>query len=60
MIKLNHLPDQVMDLVMDNARANNVTAEKSVIILLESLLKDEAKRANNYGEYPVKNTGSSC
>ncbi len=60
MIKLNHLPDQIMDLVMDNARDNNVTAEKSVIILLESLIKEEAKRANNYGEYSVKNKGSSC
>ncbi len=59
MIKLNHLPNKVMDLVMDTARANNVTADKSIIILLEGILKNEAKRANKHGEIPTENTGSS-
>ena len=44
---------------MDTARANNVTADKSIIILLESILKNEAERANTYGEIPTENTGSS-
>lgn len=59
MIKLNHLPNKVMDLVMDTARANNVTVDMSIIILLESILKNEAERANTYGETPTENTGSS-
>ena len=59
MIKLNHLPKKVMDLVMSTARSHGVAADKAVIILLESMLKDEAERANNDGEKLLKNTGSS-
>lgn len=59
MIKLNHLPTKVMDLVMNTARLNEVTADKAVILLLESMLEYEAKRANNDGVKPIKNTRSS-
>lgn len=44
---------------MSTARSHGVAADKAVIILLESMLKDEAERANNDGEKLLENTGSS-
>jgi hypothetical protein len=45
MIKLNHLPESVMDLVMQTAREFDMKPDQVIISILSNTTKEEAKRA---------------
>ena len=45
MIKLNHLPDNIMDIIMDVSRECGVKPDKVIKSMLGLVSKNDAKRA---------------